>query len=228
MTNRQPCKTLLEGLLYLTGRVLIVTVIFASTNAAATLPDTQFFDFSGWDTPLIGNGGQDFNLPSIDGLVSFDTTITGNDFVLGMATHEWRGDWLELGFDDSLTFSFTQPINAVVKFEDFDSAESLTLDSTGSEQYFHMSGVLPTVTTTAAGIRIDGDAGGTAMGELYTGSTPVSQITVTYEGLNAITQGKGSARIMVGRVVPEPSSSGLAGVAALAWLLTTRKRRSNR
>lgn len=210
---------------------LFVAVILAALTAisSAAIPNTDYFDFSGWSDAAIDSGSQTFTGLGANGDIDVTVTIN-NDFTASGATSYSAGpQWINFGHEaagaDSIRFMFSQPIQAVVKVATVDSEENLKVFTSSSEGYFHMGGLAPTVTSVAGGIQLNGNGlgpGGTAMGEVAT-TGYVSNVTVTHEALSNFKYD----RIMIGQIVPEPNSAALLGIGAFGLLLSGRKRRRN-
>jgi len=216
------------------NNILSVAVILAVMTAvsSAQLPNTDFFDFSGWSDAVIDGGGQTFTGLGVNGDIDVTVTIN-NDFVGGGATSFSAGSrFINLGHElagsDSIRFDFSRPIAAVVKVGTLDSEENVSIFSTGNEIYIPTSGPAPSITSVGSGIQLNGNglgSGGTATGEILAAgfAGTVSSVTVTHTAL----VDQKFERIMVGQFVPEPNSAALLSIGAFGLLLSGRKRRRN-
>lgn len=209
------------------GLFAICFSVVAAAPSFALLPDTVYFDFTGWDhNQVTAPGGQTFTdvFGDIDVTViatnasgfTFPTCASGMDIQSGNVTPGLN----------QFRFTFSESLLLVVQSKTVDSQEVFGVFGINNESYFHDFGANPTVTPFNSGIHIAGNGvginpGGAARGETITG--PSNLLTVTHQGLPPFNNK--FETFMVG-TIPEPSSMSLIGIGMFGMLMSFRKRRS--
>ena len=208
------------------GLFSVCLSLVAAAPSFALLPDTLYFDFTGWDHDLVtSESGQTFMnvIGDIDVTVmatnangfTWDTRASGMDIESGNVTPG----------TNTFKFTFTESLRLVVQQKTTDSQEVFGVFGIGDEAYVHDFGAPPTVSDFNSGIHIAGNGvgispTGASRGETIVG--PTNLLTVTHQGLF----NNKFETFMVGTIIPEPSSCSLIGIGFFGMLMSFRKRRS--
>ncbi len=210
--------------------VCFVVLSLVSSSAFALLPNTQYFNFSAYDQTIAATpAGQNFVgvVPGLNvnvkALGTFDVPVffnaAGNFRAHYMTPTDPQGMTKEL----TLRFTFSQPLDVVVKSGTVDGREKVKITSAGAESYFHDYGAAPTITPSGTGIQIQGNGFGINPTGAARGETlipGVSLVNVTY----SVLADNKFEFFMVGRLVPEPSGLGAIGMGLLVFLRRLRSR----
>jgi hypothetical protein len=200
------------------------------STASAGLLDLETFDFTGWDHDLLSNGGQTFEdiCDDIDVTVTtvgaFEVDSTFIDTQTGSAI---RTQQSTPGASHSFVFTFSEPLEICIDFTRLDQDEFLGFYAQGpfsGKEYNHFDGIFPDVMPDGSGIRLEGNGFGfdAANGQVCLG--PTSVLTVSYGALSTAT-GTKFADFNISKVVPEPATASLLGLAFLGLMGGMRKRR---
>lgn len=227
-----------------TGVIVLFALCLLSvvaTPAEALLPDTTYFDFTGWDHNTIVSTGQIFDdiHPGFDVTVSASGSFSNGPSTFGGASIRSSHSIDAPDMDQIYTFDFTASdgvagmvtgpatsLPLVVKTQTVDPQERVWINASGTESYHHDYGAPPTVSNFMSGINIEGSGFGinemgAALGETTTSG---SQLNIHYRALSPININKYEFTMVGTTGVPEPGSMSLLGFAVLGGLSLLRRR----
>lgn len=217
------------------GVIAVAAILFAATQATASMVETHYIDFTGWDSSLIDDGpGQTFTDvypalpgPPVDVFVKAigDFTVP-SDFAFGTI----RDALMQIDETHVFEFTFNRSVGIVIETNNVDSQEFVGIRGEGPETYMHESGAAPIITPTTDGLGIDisgtgvtlDPVTGAAKGTTTTMAATGTAISVTHTSLGFDNKWE-LFRVGI-TVVPEPNSMGLCGFGTLGLLLFRRQR----